>query len=59
MPLRVNNNIAAINARRQLNANNRDLGIRLERLASSLMQLNPPEHPPRFVSLNQASEISE
>ena len=32
---------------------------RLERLASSLMQLQPPEHPPRFVSLNQAREIQE
>ena len=36
MPLRVNNNIAAINARRRLNANNRDLNIRLERLSSGL-----------------------
>ena len=36
MPLRVNNNIAAINARRHLNANNRTLGIKLERLASGL-----------------------
>jgi len=36
MPLRVNNNIAAINSRRQLNANNRDLGTRLERLSSGL-----------------------
>jgi flagellin len=36
MPLRVNNNIAAINARRRLNANNRDLSIRLERLSSGL-----------------------
>ena len=36
MPLRVNNNIAAINSRRHLNANNRTLGIRLERLASGL-----------------------
>ena len=32
---------------------------RLERLASSLMQLQPPEHPPRFVSLNQVREIQE
>ena len=32
---------------------------RLERLASGLMQLQPPEHPPRFVSLNQVNEISE
>lgn len=36
MPLRVNNNIAAINAGRHLNANNRNLGTRLERLASGL-----------------------
>ena len=36
MPLRVNNNIAAINSRRQLNANNRDLSTRLERLSSGL-----------------------
>ncbi len=36
MPLRVNNNIAAINSRRHLNENNRTLGIRLERLASGL-----------------------
>ena len=32
---------------------------RLEHLASSLMQLQPPEHPPRFVSLNQVREIQE
>ena len=36
MPLRINHNIAAINARRRLGANNRDLGIRLERLSSGL-----------------------
>lgn len=36
MSLRVNNNIAAINARRQLNSNNRDLNLRLERLSSGL-----------------------
>ena len=36
MPLRVNNNIAAINARRHLNSNNRTLGIKLERLSSGL-----------------------
>ena len=36
MPLRVNNNIAAINARRRLNTNNRDLNLRLERLSSGL-----------------------
>ncbi|MBM3278024.1 MAG: flagellin [Candidatus Handelsmanbacteria bacterium] len=36
MPLRINNNIAAINTRRRLNANNRDLNLRLERLSSGL-----------------------
>ena len=36
MPLRVNNNIAAINSRRHLNQNTRVLGIRLERLSSGL-----------------------
>ena len=36
MPLRVNNNIAAMNSRRRLNANNRDLNTRLERLSSGL-----------------------
>ncbi len=36
MALRVNNNIAAMNARRRLNANNRDLNTRLERLSSGL-----------------------
>jgi flagellin len=36
MPLRVNNNIAALNAGRRLNANNRDLNTRLERLSSGL-----------------------
>jgi flagellin len=36
MPLRVNNNIAAINSKRQLNANNRMLSNKLERLASGL-----------------------
>lgn len=36
MPLRINNNIAAMNARRRLNANNRDLNLRLERLSSGL-----------------------
>ncbi len=34
MPLRVNNNIAAINSRRNLNRNNRMLSTKLERLAS-------------------------
>jgi flagellin len=36
MPLRVNHNIAAMNSRRRLNANNRDLNTRLERLSSGL-----------------------
>jgi len=36
MPLRVNNNIAAMNSLRRLNANNRDLNTRLERLSSGL-----------------------
>ena len=36
MPLRVNNNIAAINSRRHLNANTRGLGVRLERRSSGL-----------------------
>ena len=36
MALRVNNNIAAMNSRRHLNANNRILSQRLERLASGL-----------------------
>ena len=36
MPLRVNNNIAAINARRHLNANTSFMATRLERLSSGL-----------------------
>ena len=36
MALRINNNIAAINSRRRLSANNRDLNTRLERLSSGL-----------------------
>jgi len=36
MPLRVNNNIAAMNARRHLNGNNRTLSVKLERLSSGL-----------------------
>ncbi|MEE2657929.1 MAG: flagellin [Candidatus Latescibacterota bacterium] len=36
MPLRINHNIAAINARRRMNTNFRDQGIRLERLSSGL-----------------------
>lgn len=36
MPLRVNTNMPAINVRRQLNINNRDLKTRIERLSSGL-----------------------
>ena len=36
MPLRVNNNIAALNARRHLNVNTRELSVKLERLSSGL-----------------------
>ena len=36
MPLRVNNNITAINTRRQLLINNRELAVRIERLSSGL-----------------------
>jgi flagellin len=36
MPLRVNNNIAALNARRHLNVNTRTLAVKQERLASGL-----------------------
>ena len=36
MPLRVNNNVAALNARRHLNTNNKVLSTRLERLSSGL-----------------------
>ena len=36
MPLRINNNIAALNARRNMNANFRDQELRLERLSSGL-----------------------
>ena len=36
MPLRINNNIAALNSGRHLNANNRVLKQKLERLASGL-----------------------
>ena len=36
MPLRINNNISAINSRRRMNDNNRDLSTRLERLSSGL-----------------------
>ena len=39
MPLRVNHNISAMNARRMLNKNNADLSVRLERLSSG-MRLN-------------------
>jgi flagellin len=36
MPLRVNNNIIALNTRRQLLINNRELGTRIERLSSGM-----------------------
>ncbi len=36
MALRINNNIAAINARRRMGSNFRDLNVRLERLSSGL-----------------------
>ena len=36
MPLRVNTNITAINTRRQLMINNRELSTRIERLSSGL-----------------------
>ena len=36
MPLRVNNNIAAINARKHLDGNTRELSVKLERLSSGL-----------------------
>ena len=36
MPLRINHNIAAMNARRRMGSNFRDLGVRLERLSSGL-----------------------
>ena len=36
MPLRINNNIAALNARRRMSSNFKDLGVRLERLSSGL-----------------------
>jgi len=59
MPLRVNNNIAAINATRRLNANNRTLGIRLERLASGL-RLNRAADDPAGLSAREGmrAEIS-
>ena len=36
MPLRINHNIPALNIRRLLNINNRDLKMRIERLSSGL-----------------------
>ena len=36
MPLRINNNISAMNSRRRMNDNNQDLAKRLERLSSGL-----------------------
>ncbi|MEW6749557.1 MAG: flagellin [Candidatus Latescibacterota bacterium] len=52
MPLRVNNNIAAINARRHLNANNRTLTIKLERLASGL-RVNRSADDPAGLSVRE------
>ena len=59
MPLRVNNNIAAINSRRHLNANNRTLGIKLERLASGL-RVNKAGDDPAGLSVREGmrAEIS-
>ena len=52
MPLRVNNNIAAINARRHLNGNNRTLGIKLERLSSGL-RVNRAADDPAGLSVRE------
>ena len=59
MPLRVNNNIAAINSRRHLNENNRTLNIRLERLASGL-RVNRAADDPAGLSVREGmrAEIS-
>ena len=59
MPLRVNNNIAAINSRRHLNANNRIRGIKLERLASGL-RVNKAGDDPAGLSVREGmrAEIS-
>jgi hypothetical protein len=46
MPLRINNNIAALNARRNMNANLRDQGVRLERLSSDCASTEQPTMPP-------------
>ena len=52
MPLRVNHNIAAINSRRRLNANNRDLSLRLERLSSGL-RINRAADDPAGLSVRE------
>ena len=59
MPLRVNHNIAAINSRRRLNANNRDLTLRLERLSSGL-RINRAADDPAGLSVREGmrAEIS-
>ncbi len=59
MPLRVNNNIAAINARRNLNKNNRMLTTKLERLASGL-RVNRAADDPAALSVREGfrAEIS-
>lgn len=58
MPLRVNNNIAAINARRHLNSNTRVLSQKLERLSSGL-RLNRASDDPAGLSVREGmrSEI--
>ena len=52
MPLRVNNNIAAINARRNLNKNTTNLAIRLERLSSGL-RVNRAADDPAGLSVRE------
>ena len=52
MPLRVNNNIAAINSRRHLNANTKDLATRLERLSSGL-RINRAADDPAGLSVRE------
>jgi flagellin len=59
MPLRVNNNISAINARRNLNRNNRALSTKLDRLASGL-RVNRAADDPAGLSVREGmrAEIS-
>ena len=59
MALRVNNNIAAINARRHLNDNHRNLAVRMERLSSGL-RLNRASDDPAGLSVREVmrSEIA-